>query len=268
MRADAVDAPEAGGHDVLVGHTGGPSLGGLNNSNAPIISSAAVSPPRREVDCPDCDDDDDVEPEQPTLFGLSGLETLLDNLPWSEFLWPRLPAESRPGGPAAPPSTHPTSEFKDTVCTNELVETDDERRAARYISHFCARRPIASQRMLISAAGRATLFMCAYGGLRNCSADVWREASDHLDRACGEGGTGYTHLRRMRIGRDVPRWNRIICEKLHWSPLKFYRQEHREVLVDGEPYLQWAARDRARRLLNGGWEGEDPLEDEAALEPY
>ncbi|KAM3466019.1 hypothetical protein MY5147_005349 [Beauveria neobassiana] len=179
----------------------------------------------------------------PQRFGLDALQKFLDNQPYAPWLWPRLdtPGSSRP-------ITHSSDEFQDTVCTGDLIDQYEERRASRHLDYFCNRWQMPWQRLYASTSGRTTLFMCPFGGLRNCSLALYQAASAHLDRECGPSGTGYVHVRKLRIGRERPSWNVTFCQGISYSPLHDYRIEQSDVLVDGRPYEEWRILNRRRQM--------------------
>ncbi|KAM3455367.1 hypothetical protein MY3296_002347 [Beauveria thailandica] len=179
----------------------------------------------------------------PQRFGLEALQKFLDNQPYAPWLWPRLdtPGSSRP-------ITHSPDEFQDTVCTGDLIDQYEERRASRHLDYFCNRWQMPWQRLYTSTSGKTTLFMCPFGGLRNCSLALYQAASAHLDRECGPSGTGYVHVRKLRIGRERPSWNVTFCHKISYSPLHDYRIDQSEVLVDGRPYEEWRILNRRRQM--------------------
>lgn len=176
----------------------------------------------------------------PMKFGMYELLGLFDDTPFAAWRWPELP---EPGHPV----THPTDEFTDTTCTGERIDAYEEHRAARHLHHFCNRWQVKKERLYATTSGKTTLFLCAWQGTRNCSLALWRAASAHLDRECGIGGTGYVHLRMLRLGRERPSENVTFCPELSWSPLFDYRINQREVLADGRPYEEWRILNRRKQ---------------------
>ncbi|TQV92180.1 hypothetical protein IF1G_09252 [Cordyceps javanica] len=177
----------------------------------------------------------------PIAFGLEALQTLFESLPYAAWLWWRLP---EPGHPV----TDSPAGFEDTVCTGGTVDAFEERRAARNLHYFCNRWQVPRERLYTSTSGMATLYLCSYGQTRNCSLDLWRAASAHLDRECGPGATGYVHLRKLRIGRERQTPDVTFCPRLLYSPLWDYRINQREVLVDGRPYEEWRILNRRKEM--------------------
>ncbi|OAA54229.1 hypothetical protein ISF_08456 [Cordyceps fumosorosea ARSEF 2679] len=202
-----------------------------------------------ETTVADSAEDDDGKPD----LGFDAFRTLFDTLPPAPWGWKRLP---EPGNFV----TNPPYEFKDAVCTGDLVEPFEERRATRHLEWFCNRWIMPRKRLFSSTAGRATIYICLYGDGQpaNCSLGLWRAASAAIDRECGVGVTGYVHLDKMRLGRDMPDNRVLLCENLHWSPLFQYHNywRHEPVLVDDRPYKEWRILNN-RRLLKKESEPED-----------
>ncbi|KAM3504096.1 hypothetical protein MY11210_008483 [Beauveria gryllotalpidicola] len=179
----------------------------------------------------------------PQRFGLEALQKFLDDLPYAQWQWPRLP---EPG--SSRPITHSPDEFRDTVCTGDLIDRYEERRASRHLDHFCNRWQLPWERLYASTSGKTTLFMCPFGGLRNCSLALYQAASAHLDRECGPSGTGYVHVRKLRIGRERPSWNVTFCWGINFAPLHDYRIDQTDVLVEGRLYEEWQVLNRRRQM--------------------
>ncbi|EGX92435.1 hypothetical protein CCM_03808 [Cordyceps militaris CM01] len=182
----------------------------------------------------------------PIRFGLEGLVTLMANVPYATWLWPRLPLSLRP------PVTAPVSEFRDTECTENTISEYEERRASKNLHWFCNRWQIDRKRLYASTAGETTLYMCAYGALSNCSLDMYKAVSAHLDQRCGAGATGWVHLRKMRIGRERTAERIVICPDLTWSPLMHYTMDQRERTVGGRPWKEWRVEYNMARAKEDG----------------
>ncbi|OAA77332.1 hypothetical protein LEL_04155 [Akanthomyces lecanii RCEF 1005] len=178
----------------------------------------------------------------PISFGMEALLTLFDEAPDGMFIWPHLPDKGNP-------ITDSPHDFKDTECTGLAVDPFEERRASRHLEYMCNRFQLPNNSLYASTSGKTTIYMCPYKDLRNCSLPLWRAASEHLDRQCGRGRSGYVHLRKLRIGRAPVDGDRvIICEGLHYAPLDEYRISQRPALADGMPYEEWRILNRRKQM--------------------
>ncbi|KAJ4145822.1 hypothetical protein LMH87_004654 [Akanthomyces muscarius] len=178
----------------------------------------------------------------PISFGMEALLTLFDGAPDGMFIWPHLPDKGNP-------ITDSPHDFKDTECTGLAVDPFEERRASRHLEYMCNRFQLPNNSLYASTSGKTTIYMCPYKDLRNCSLPLWRAASEHLDRQCGRGRSGYVHLRKLRIGRAPVDGDRvIICEGLHYAPLDEYRISQRPALADGMPYEEWRILNRRKQM--------------------